>query len=68
MECGVRNAECGVGKSLCLLANGGILALQNDRDGAGPEGGGALQKKGPLGALQKKNFSTLPKTRFFCTF
>ena len=68
MECGVRNAECGVGKSLCLLVNGEVLALQNDCGCGRSEGGGALQKKGPIGALQKKNFSTPPKMRYFCTF
>jgi len=48
--------------------NDEVLALRNDLDYAGLEAGFPVQKKGLLGALQKKNFPTLQKTRFFCTF
>jgi len=43
-------------------------AIRSDRGCAGPEAGVPVQKKGLLGSLQKKYFSTLPQTRFFCSF
>ena len=61
----MRNAECGVGKSLCLLVNGEVWAARNEAGFAGPEAGIPVQKKRPLGSLQTKYFSTPLKTRFF---
>jgi len=48
--------------------NGEVSALRNGRDLAGPESCAPAHKKGAPGALQKKYFSTPPKTRFFALF
>jgi len=65
-ERGVRNGKLKNG--LCLLVNIEVFAAQNECGCAGPEAGVPVQKKGVLGSLQKKNFSTPSKTWFFCSF
>ncbi len=68
MECGTRNAEWGVGKSLCLLVKVEVCAVRESIDRVTRISDCDGRKKGHLGHYKKSIFGPLEKDAFFALF